>query len=712
LIWQYQIYTGSLLLASLIVFILLHSGWQFRNTSEGKCFTLLMASLFIWTVLQFLEVIFQDPFVKIWLSKISYIGIVNVGPLFFLFILTYTQQIKKWKILQILALWIIPVTVLLLAITNEWHHLIWPNIIQVQIGFKTYLTYQHGFIVYLLAAYSYLALFFSAISLIYYMKQVPKEARSKIYFLLIGAFFPLIGSVLYLGKGPPFPGMDLTPFSFLLTGIFISISVFRFQLLDIIPIALDVLFTSMTKGVIAIDLNNRVVAINPSAEKIFQIHSIVIGQKVWEAFQGYPEFGNQFHLFVSENNEFEIENPKRNGWLNVRISPIIDSKKNYKGRLITLEDITTRKRTEKNLQESKERFEQVAEQAREIIWEIDTDGLYTYISPRIESIVGYKPEEIVGKMHYYELHPAEQRQSIREEAKKIFQEKGIFRDYVSEVETKEGKRLFFSTNGVPILNDQGELLGYRGSDYDITILKKMEQVKDEFISTVSHELRTPLTIIKESINIVLNEYTGPLNLEQKESLMIGKRNVDRLSRLINDVLDFQKIQFEGFSMNLQPENINLIAKEFQITMLSIAREKGLDLRLELDVNLPDVMLDKDRIIQVLTNLINNAFKFTENGYVLIRTEPYDDSFIKVTIQDTGIGIALENIEKLFQRFSQVAPFELRKSGSTGLGLAICKEIIEKHHGKIWVESELGKGSSFCFTLLLSSVIYNSFLRSE
>jgi PAS domain S-box-containing protein len=705
-IWYYQVYVVALLIAGIVALILSHSGWNLRNTKEGNYFALLMLCLLFWSFFQAFEVIAADLETKIILSKISYFGIIAVGPLFFIFILAYTQQFRKWASGKFLLLWLFPITIFFLVWTNEHHHLIWTNIELVQVGTQWVASYSHGFLVFCIAMYSYMLNIIGEFYLFSYSKRTTTESRKKIYLLMIGAAFPLLGSILYLFKIVPYPDMDLTPFAFLITGIFIALSVFKYRLLDIVPFALDLLFTSMTKGVLALDIYQRVVAINPSAQKLLHVSSRIIGMKLDEIFQEYPTFVSLFKQLSQKFVEFEIENLTESGWLSVRISPILSSKRSSNGLLIVIEDITKRKQTEKYLHESKERFEQVAEQAREIIWEVDANGLYTYISPKIETIVGYKAEEIVGKKHFYDFHPEDVQEAITEEVFRKFEKKEIFRDYINEVETRDGKRLFFSTNAIPILDGKNKLLGYRGSDFDITMIKKMEKVKDDFISTVSHELRTPLTIIKESINMVMKEYTGPLNQVQKETLLIGKRNVDRLSRLINDVLDIQKLQFDGFSMNFQSEDINQLALDIRENMISIIKEKGLDLQLNLAPDLQPVLIDRDRIIQVFTNLVNNAVKFTQHGFIRIKTELWEDRYVRVTIQDSGIGIAQEDKTKLFQRFSQIAPFDHQKLGSTGLGLAICKEIIEKHLGKIWVESTPGQGSSFFFTLLLTSITKN------
>jgi len=701
-IWQYQVYVGALFTAALVSVLLSYSGWNLRNTKEGRYFAYLLLSLMVWFLFQGFEMIAQDIQTKILLSKLSYLGVVSVGPLFFIFIVAYTQQFRKWKPSGMILLWTFPLIVLSLAWTNEYNLLIWPSIEMIKSGSGYVARYGYGLLVYLMAFYAYILCIFAEFYLYSYSKRTSQEARGQIYLLMAAAFIPILGNIVYLYQIVPNPDMDLTPFSFLITCLIIGFSVFKYKLLDIVPIALDLLFSSMSKGVIATDSQQRIVAINPAAQKLLQVTTSVIGKSILEIDKNFPEFTKLLFSKQPSSIETEIENSLKSKWLYIRISPILGTKKESNGQLVVLEDITKRKETERNLQESKERFEQVAEQAREIIWEINAEGLYTYISPRIETIVGYKAEEIIGKKYFYEIHPVELQESIREEVSKIFEKKEIFRDYINEVQTKAGERLFFSTNAIPILDNCGKLMGYRGSDYDITMLKEMDKIKDDFINTVSHELRTPLTIIKESINIVLKEYAGPLNDEQKNSLIIGKKNVDRLSRLINDVLDIQKLQFSGFSMDFRSEDINQLVLEAKTNMFSIVTAKGLSFELNLTPNLPPVWVDHDRIMQVFTNLINNAAKFTNQGFILIKTGLWEDRYVKVTIQDSGIGISQSNIEKLFKRFSQIAPSDNQNKGGTGLGLAICKEIIEKHLGKIWVESEIGKGSSFCFSILLTT----------
>ncbi len=232
---------------------------------------------------------------------------------------------------------------------------------------------------------------------------------------------------------------------------------------------------------------------------------------------------------------------------------------------------------------------------------------------------------------------------------------------------------------------------------EATALEEALRIKSDFTSTVSHELRTPLAAIKESISIVSDGTTGPIGPEQKEFLDMAKRNVDRLNRLINDILDFQKLEAGKIIFDMREDDINEAVTEAARTMAPLAQEKGLDLVIDLADNMPHVRFDRDRIMQVLTNLISNAIKFTEKGGITIATKIFSN-VIEVSVEDTGAGIRKEDMPKLFQHFEQLEKGVDRKTGGTGLGLAISKGIIEQHRGKVWAESELGKGAIIKFVL--------------
>jgi len=228
-------------------------------------------------------------------------------------------------------------------------------------------------------------------------------------------------------------------------------------------------------------------------------------------------------------------------------------------------------------------------------------------------------------------------------------------------------------------------------------MKEAMEIKSQFVSTVSHELRTPLTALREGIRLVVQEKTGKLNDEQKEFLNLAKRNVDRLARLINDVLDFQKLEAGRMSFNFHENDINKIVKDVYDTMAPAIKCKDLDFVLKLEDNLPKVKSDGDKIAQVLINMVSNAIKFTEKGNITI-TACKRENVVQISVSDTGCGIRKEDLPRVFHEFEQLDQGGDRKTGGAGLGLAISKAIIEQHRGKICVESEYAKGSTFHFVL--------------
>ncbi len=250
-----------------------------------------------------------------------------------------------------------------------------------------------------------------------------------------------------------------------------------------------------------------------------------------------------------------------------------------------------------------------------------------------------------------------------------------------------------------------------------TKLERLERLKSEFISIVSHELRTPLTAIKNSLEICLSGKAGEVSSITDKFLNMAKRNVTRLSGIINDLLDLSKVEAGKMDFKFEKTNINKPVEFIKNTFENVAKEKNIDLILKKEENLSQTYIDSQRIEQVMSNLVSNAIKFTnENGTIEIKTENiksseinkslligvenpvFYDNYVKVSVKDSGIGIAEEDIKKVFDQFQQIENPLNRKNGGTGLGLPIAKQLIESHKGFIWVESEVNRGTTFSFVI--------------
>ncbi len=240
---------------------------------------------------------------------------------------------------------------------------------------------------------------------------------------------------------------------------------------------------------------------------------------------------------------------------------------------------------------------------------------------------------------------------------------------------------------------------------NIELTRKHEEIQ-RFYQTVSHELKTPLTSIKEFVCIILDGIAGPISSEQKEYLELVKESCMQMANEINDLLDMTRLETGKYRVELEPNDIEILIKRVVSSMQIIAKQKMITISMELDRTLPDVFMDPKRVEQVLTNLLNNAIKFTDkHGEILVKAEYESDTaeFLKISVLDNGCGIASDDLNKIFERLYQVNPEKNINSTSTsncglGLGLNICKELVKLHNGEITVQSKIGKGSCFSFTL--------------
>ncbi|MBN3039117.1 MAG: hybrid sensor histidine kinase/response regulator [Candidatus Omnitrophica bacterium] len=228
-------------------------------------------------------------------------------------------------------------------------------------------------------------------------------------------------------------------------------------------------------------------------------------------------------------------------------------------------------------------------------------------------------------------------------------------------------------------------------------LMKLNQIKSDFISTVSHELRTPLTTIRETVSQVLDGILGGTTKEQQEFLTMCLEDIDRLKRIIDNLLDISKIEAGKVEIKKAPLDIVALARSVGSTFGPLAQKKSLEIKTNLPAEKIEISADKDKITQVFANLLNNALKFTQKGHVEIAVRDEGET-VECSVADTGPGIAPEDLPKLFDKFEQFGRMAGPGEKGTGLGLSIAKGIVQLHKGKIRAESKLDQGTKFIFTL--------------
>lgn len=372
--------------------------------------------------------------------------------------------------------------------------------------------------------------------------------------------------------------------------------------------------------------------------------------------------------------------------------------------VVAIDDITERKRAELERRLAEDRYRTIFENSAVAITVADDQERLISWNKFTEGLLGMSEKELYHKPIRSLYAPGEW-ERIR--AYDIRQ-KGMQHHLETKMIKGDDNIVDVDISISVLKNSDGKTEGSIGVIRDITERRRAEEktketmeLKSQFISTVSHELRTPLVAMKEGVAIVLDGVLGEINEEQKRFLVIAKRNADRLGLLINDVLDFQKMEADRMKPNIMNNDIEQVVSEVHSTMVLVAEKNKVEIMSDCAEGLHQAEFDRSQIIQVMTNLLSNAIKFTpEKGRVYVNVHQQNEELV-ISVSDTGMGIPKEDLPKIFERFYRVNRRGHEIPG-TGLGLAIVYKIVIMHGGRIDVESELDKGTTFTVYLPIKS----------
>ncbi len=377
-------------------------------------------------------------------------------------------------------------------------------------------------------------------------------------------------------------------------------------------------------------------------------------------------------------------------------------------------DITESKNMEEKLQESLLRFDQLTEQTRTFLWEIDPTGLITFVSPVIEKILGYNASEIVGKKFFYELFPESNRENVKQNVIEILKSRKNLVDFQNELVSKDNRVFWFSTYGAPVYNKDNELIGYRGGNSDITDRKKSEEIHSRLeqqqqqnhrleslgilAGGIAHDFNNLLGGIFGYIDLAMENCCDPNTSQYLETAI---KAIERARALTTQLLTFAKggspVQTTGYLFPFLKESIQFILSGSNVSCT-----------FKIDSNLKTCDFDKNQIGQVFDNIIINAMQAMPTGGTIILSaqnttipQNYNQSltpgeYVHISVKDSGVGIPKEHLNLIFD------PFFTTKSKGHGLGLSTCYSIIKKHNGCIEVESSPGQGSTFHIYLPVSN----------
>lgn len=336
----------------------------------------------------------------------------------------------------------------------------------------------------------------------------------------------------------------------------------------------------------------------------------------------------------------------------------------------------------------------------------NTDGSVRLRNRAATDVMGIEPQNPELRKNYWDrfrriakdgsLIPRERWISTRALLGEIVKNEEI------EIHHPDGRVFPILATGAPLLNELGHVAGAVVAFQDISKMREVDRMKDEFVSIVSHELRTPLTSIRGSVQLVLDDVASVPDPEHRMLLQIALNNCERLVRIVNDILDVSKIESGNLTLRKKAVNVSDLIRQSIDVVGGPARTARVAIDVKLPATLRPVMVDPDRIVQALVNLLSNAVKFAPPNSTITVLATGTDNLVTIAVSDEGEGIAPENLNRLFQKFQQVDSSSSRRKGGTGLGLAITKALVEQHGGRIFVDSELNKGTRFSFTLPTAS----------
>jgi len=463
------------------------------------------------------------------------------------------------------------------------------------------------------------------------------------------------------------------------------------------------LVENSSEGILIIDFKSKILFANPAVVKMFGFKSIdeSIGKNVLDFIEPkYRKRAIKDHLLVNtgkggflDTYEVITANGKKI-WIEC-----IGSKIKYKGKeanVVFIRDTTARQKTWEELVKLEERYRILAETSVDGILTMDPLGRLTYTNPSFERMCMREKNDIM-------MTPF--REYLSGESIYLFQQ--IFIDARKMNKKIENIELELIQNGgniTPIeinicpLKKEEKFTGMVCTVHDLTErnniegeLKKSERLKTEFMNIAAHELKSPVTPIKGYLDLIISD--NEASEKVKNWANISLRNSERLLRLVNDILDVSRLDSDTMRFDMEKLNTADILNEIAEDMKPAVENKKLEFKIHIPDDLPHIMGDRCRLLQVLRNIIGNAIKFTDNGYISIEAKREGD-YILIYIEDTGTGISSEELKKIFTKFYQAYTGNDRNNEGTGLGLFICREIIEKHNGKIWAESKLRQGSEF------------------
>ncbi len=738
--WIYLLGSGGICFL-IIAFLIPH-----RSAPSARFLLILMVAVAEWCIVSAMEIKVSDLGDKLFWVKLEYLGAAWVGVLFLFFILVVTGKEAWLTRKRILMLSVVPISVIVLALTNDFHHLLWSDAWLNNEGLAPLVAYQRSVGFWIFITYSYI-LMISGLSILIKELFISRELyRKKLLVILLGALIPWGANGIYLFELSPLGHLDLTPFAFTLSGLACAWGMFRYQLMNIISLAHKTIIEGMEDVVFVLDIRDRIIDLNNSAAKVFDILlDTAKGRQLSGALPVLNQYIIQYRKTRASQNDISLMvNQEKREW-NLRISPLYEKVNEPGGWLVILEDITDRKRAEESIRESEEKFRSISANALDGIVMFDLTGKISFWNQAAETIFGYSVLEAIG-MDFHQITTPGSGSIKDSKASQLLAN--------TTLETKISKTLELVAthkNGeeIPVELSVSSLV-LKGQWHAVAIVRDISErmrTQELMIQTekmisvgglaagMAHELNNPLGGILLGVQNISRRLSPELNANKLaaretgtdlESLQgyLKKRGIIKLldgmselgmraSTIISDMLTFSRKSESKMEQTDLAESIGnsieLARKDYDLRKSYDFR--NIDIITDIDPNLPPIFCNPVEIEQVVLNLLTNAAQAmaekTSNGSPRISIRLFVQSGkVILEIEDNGPGMDQSIQNRVFEPFFTTKPV----GQGTGLGLSVSYMIITNNHaGSMEIESEPGKGTKFIIRLPLDQ---NSASREE
>ncbi len=716
-----QPYTLLLAFAAILSAVLAGLILRHRPNLGARSFSVLLVAVSLWAFVSLFEASAIDRGTKIFSYQVKYIFIVMVPMSWLTFSLYYSNRMRKLRVEYLLILLIAPAATLLMVATNASHHLMFTRFELIETnGYR--LLYPHfGPLFWLHVLYSYTLLLAGFVFLAKHLVGSQAHYRRQAAYLMVGGLAPWLSNILFILRVGDLKYFDLTPVAFCISGAAFLFGLLRYRMLDVVPIARDVIVQNMYDGVIVIDDEENIIDLNQRARSLTGIKAQnIIGAHA----EAIIPWWRDWKRMAAANDEdarpaiLELPVEGEDRLIQLNRSELFNNNKPL-GYMLLLQDVTAAKMAEKAVRESEERFKSLSENAPVIIFSLDGNGALSYVNPAWESLMGYTRAEAMGKGLDHFL-PPDKIPNVKRVFDQLIDGRIVTAEINLQLTRKDGSPHIFETSVSANSDSEGRVTGIIGLAKDVTEEKRLQQQlfqsqKMEAIGTlaggIAHDFNNLLMGMQANLSLIRLETAGRASVEEKIQRVEDQiQNGASLTRQLLGYARKGKYAVTSFDLNvLIEETLNVVKRT----------QKNITVKTALSDNPAFVRADQGQIELVLLNLFLNAVDAMPDGGELTvasrsRSDnpgapPGDEAYVEVKIRDTGIGMDQTTMHRIFEPF-----FTTKDMGQgTGLGLASVYGVIENHAGRIDVQSSPGKGATFTVQLPAEKTIKCQFpLRSE